>query len=153
MLNRAISSILSYLFDNTISNISFEYANKAGFKLFSSCMCNIEFETAHAQFADSFPNRGRYSSNIISTNYICMKFIFRNIFPSVRFLSLSLSLSLSLFLSLCYTYTFIFYAKMYIIKTYKAQISLIKFFYLMHKEYITRLKINLKIPLNFEKYC
>ena len=56
--------------------------------------------------------------------------------------SLSLSLSLSLSFSLCYTYTFIFYAKMYIIKTYKAQISIIKTkFHLMHKGYITRLKI------------
>ena len=72
--------------------------------------------------------------------------------PYVSSLSLFLSLSLSLSLSLCYTYTFIFYAKMYIIKTYKAQISLIKFFYLMHKEYITRLKINLKIPLAIVLY-
>ena len=110
-------SVISSIF------INFEYAIKAGFILFSSCMCNIEFETAHAQFTDSFPNRGTYLSNIISTNYMCMKFIFRDVFLAVRLLSLSHSLSLSL--SLAYSLTFIFYAKMYMIKSNKTQISLI----------------------------
>ena len=81
-------------------------------------MCNIEFETAHAQFTDSFPNRGTYLSNIISTNYMCMKFIFRDVFLVVRLLSLSLS-------PLTHSLTFIFYAKMYMIKPNKTQISLI----------------------------